>query len=208
MTKSLLPVVLALVAGCVSVPTTRNGSNTDDRPVDTPAERSQRMAAHDAFRTLQRAWIEGDAQKVLELMSVQQISDWFLARTRDKGDADWSVRLAKLDAPRKVEFDAWVRRNKSIQIPIGNARSEILPESILRAAWLRETWAHYFEPEKASLQQNAKKMQVQDEDVYVEGTGMSVLVRLNNTPTLLYSMVQEGESWKFDYVVRPAAKTR
>ena len=206
--KKLLPVVLALCAGCVTVPTTRNGSNTDERPVDTPAERSQRIAAHDAFRTLQRAWIDGDSQKVLELMSVQQISDWFLARTRDTGDPEWPTRLSKLDAPRKVEFDAWVRRNKSVQIPIGNARSEILPETILRAPWLRETWTHYFEPEKAALRQNAQRMQVQDEDVYVEGTGMSVLVRLNNTPTLLYSMVQEGESWKFDYVVRPAAKTR
>jgi hypothetical protein len=155
---------------------------------------------------LHRAWTEGDAASAFALMSVQGISDWTLARTRDTADPDWSKEVAKLDDSTKVVFDAWVRFNKRVQIPIGNVRPDPLPEAILASGWLRDTWKHYFDAEKANLQRIASTMQIRQEDVYVEGPGMSVLVRVNRTPTHIYSMVQEDGVWKFDYAVRPAPK--
>lgn len=202
--KRLMPVLLALAAGCVSVPAPMRGPS--DIVPETAAERDQREVAHEAFMKLHRAWLDGDSKAALHMMSVQGISDWLLTRTRDTGDPDWPKRLKRLDAARKVEFDAWVKFNKRVQIPISNTRSEVLPESILYSDWLVETWNHYFEAEKANLKNIAASMQVSEDDVYVEGTGMSVLVRLNRTPTHIYSMVQEGEGWRFDYAVRPAGK--
>lgn len=204
--KRLMPVLLALAAGCVSVPSSRGGEMA--APVETSAEKDQRLTAHEYFMKLHRAWLNGDAAGALGMMSVQGISDWMLARTRDKGDASWAAQAAKLDAARKVDFDAWVRFNKNVRIPIANQRSEILPESILNSKWLRDTWAFYFEAEKENLRQIASSITVRDEDVYVEGMGMSVLVRVNKTPTHIYSMVHEGEAWRFDYVVRPAGKLK
>jgi hypothetical protein len=204
--KRLMPVVLALAAGCVAVPAPKRGPS--DIVPETAAERDQREVAHEAFLKLHRAWLDGDAAASLSMMSVQGISDWLLTRTRDTGDPAWPKQLARLDAPSRVEFDAWVRFNKRVQIPIANTRPEVLPESILNSKWLRETWNHYFEAEKANLKHIAASMQVSEEDVYVEGTGMSVLVRLNRTPTHIYSMVQEGEGWRFDYAVRPAGKQK
>lgn len=201
----LLPVLLALAAGCVTVPASR-GTGAEEKRTETSAERDSRELAQEYFMRMHKAWLDGDAVASLHMMSVQGISDWLLTRTRDKGDPDWAKQVAKLDAARKVDFDAWIRFNKRVQIPISDVRSEVLPQSILTSTWLVSTWKHYFEAEKENLRQIASSLTVRDEDVYVEGPGMSVLVRVNKTPTHIYSMVLEGERWKFDYVVRPASK--
>jgi hypothetical protein len=203
--KTLLPVLLALAAGCVTVPASR-GTGSEEKRMESSAERDQRELAQEYFMKMHKAWLDGDALTSLYMMSVQGISDWLLTRTRDKSDPDWAKQVAKLDAARKVDFDAWARYNKAVQIPISDKRSEILPVSILNSTWLRDTWAHYFAAEKENLHQIAASLTVRDEDVYVEGPGMSVLVRVNKTPTHIYSMVLENGQWKFDYVVRPASK--
>lgn len=200
--KKLLPVLLALAAGCVTVPSSRGGAE-EMRP-DSPAEKAQREVAEESFLRLHRAWLDGDAATALAMMSVQGVSDWMLTRTRDPRDQDWAKLVSKLDAARKVDFDAWVRFNKRVIIPIANQRPETLPESVLLSKWLQETWAHYFKAEKENLHAIAASMEVAD--VYVEGPGMSVLVRVNKTPTLIYSMVIENGTWKFDYTTRPASK--
>jgi hypothetical protein len=201
--KKLLPVLLALAAGCVTVPASR-GTGAEEKRTETSAERESRELAQEYFMKMHKAWLDGDAMTSLGMISVQGISDWLLTRTRDKSDPDWKNQVAKLDAARTVDFDAWARHNKRVQIPISDVRAEILPQSILGSTWLVETWKHYFEAEKENLRQIAASLTVQD--VYVEGPGMSVLVRVNKTPTHIYSMVLEGERWKFDYVVRPANK--
>jgi len=200
--KKLLPVLLALAAGCVSVPSSRGGG-AEMRP-DSPAEKAQREVAEESFLRLHRAWLDGDTSAAFNLMSSQGITDWLLTRTRDPRDPDWAKLVTKLDAARKVDLDAWIRFNKRVEVPIADRRPESLPESILNSKWLRETWNHYFEAEKSNLRAIAASMEVAD--VYVEGPGMSVLVRVNKTPTLIYSMVIENGTWKFDYTTRPASK--
>ena len=202
-----VPVLLALAAGCVTVPSPMRG-NGSDIETETAEERASRYEAHEAFMKLHSAWRDGDAAAAYALMSVQGMSDWMLTRTRDTGDADWTKLHAKMDAPLKVEFDAWVKNNKRVQIPIGNTRAEALPQSVLGSKWLFETWKHYFDLEKANLRQVALSMTVRSEEVAVEGTGMSVLVRINRAPTHIYTMVSEGGGWRFDYTVRPANKIK
>jgi len=204
--KRLMPVLLAAALGCVSVPSSRGGG--EEMRVETSEERVQRVTAHEAFMNLHRAWADGDGAAAFGMISVQGISDWLLARTRDAGDPDWSKQVAKLDAANRVLFDAWIKYNKRIQIPISQARPDPLPENLLNSKWLRETFLYYFEAEKANLKRIASTMQVRGEDVYVEGPGMSVLVRVNRTPSHIYSMVQEDGTWKFDYTVRPANRVR
>ena len=204
--KRLMPVLLALAAGCVSVPSSRGGG--EEMRVETSEEKDQRMTAHEAFMKLHQAWTDGNAEAAYTLMSVQGISDWLLARTRDTSDPDWSKIVAKMDASNRVLFDHWVRYNKRVQIPIANVRPDPLPEAVVNSSWLRDTWKHYFNAEKANLQRIAATMQIREEDVYVEGPGMSVMVRVNRTPSHIYSMIQEDGVWKFDYTVRPAPKLR
>lgn len=202
--KRSLPVLLALAAGCVSVPAPHRGES-GVRP-DSPAERAEREVARDSFLKLHRAWIDGDAVTAYGLMSVQGMSDWVLERTRDTGDGDWPKRASAVDGPRKVDLDAWIRANRGVVVPFRDERSLILPESILNSQWLKDTWVHYFGAEKENLRAIARSMEVAD--VYVEGGGMSVLVRLNKTASHIYSMTQENGIWKFEYVVRPATKVR
>ena len=205
--KKFLPVLLTLALGCVTVPSPVRG-NAADLMNETNEERASRYLAYDSFMKLHGAWRDGEAVAAYNSISVQEISDWLLTRTRDTGDADWATLAAKLPAPAKVEFDAWVKYNRRVQIPISNARAEILPQTILNSTWLGETCKHYFDLEKANLRQIALQMKVSSDDVYVEGTGMSVLVRVNRTPTHIYTMVAEGDGWKFDYTVRPATKVK
>ena len=206
--KRLIPVLCALAAaGCVTVPTPMRGNNAaTDKPSETPAEREQREIAYDSFKRMHQAWIDGDAAVSLSLMSVRYVSDWMLMRTRDKSDPDWSKVLEKLDKPSRVEFDLWVRDNKNVKIPISNSRATPLPETILASAWLRETWKHYFDLEKANLKLIAEAMNVGVDDVGVDGTGCSVMVRIRRAPTHIYQMVIEGDAWKLDYTVKAAEK--
>jgi len=199
--KLLIPVLLALSAGCVTVPSTVRG-NTE--VPESSSDREAKAAVREAFSKLHEAWREGDAMGALGLMSVQGVSDWVLERTRDKSDPEWSKIVAKLDSARKVDFDAWVRGNKSVVVPFVDDRSAPLPTSVLTSQWLVETWKRYVDLEKSSLAAIAKGLEVSE--VYVEGTDASVFVKAGKTPVRMYSMVLEDGRWKFDYDVRPAGR--
>ena len=199
--KLLIPVLLALSAGCVTVPSTVRG-NTE--VPESSSDREAKAAVREAFGKLHEAWREGDAMGALGLMSVQGVSDWVLERTRDKSDPEWSKIVAKLDSARKVDFDAWVRGNKAVVVPFVDDRSAPLPTSVLTSQWLVETWKRYVDLEKSSLAAIAKGLEVSE--VYVEGTDASVFVKAGKTPVRMYSMVLEDGRWKFDYDVRPAGR--
>jgi hypothetical protein len=198
------PILLALVAGCITVP--RTGRPGEETHHDTPAEKDQRDAARAAFLRLQRTWIDGDAMGALRMMSVQGMSDWFLERTRDKDDPDWSNRVAALDSARKLDLQVWIRENKRVAVPYTDRRAVILPESLLTSQWLLDTWNHYFNLEKDNLRQVGGSMEVAE--AYPDGTEVSILVKQNKSPALMYSMVLESGDWKYAYVVRPAGRVK
>jgi hypothetical protein len=197
----MIPVLCALAAGCVTVPSAARGNS--ELP-ESSEDREAKAAVREAFNQLHAAWRQGDAMGALGLMSVQGVSDWVLERTRDKSDPEWPKIVAKLDAARKVDFEAWVRGNKPVLVPFVDDRSAPLPTSVLASQWLVETWKRYVELEKASLAAIAKSLEVSE--VYVEGTDASVFVKAGKTPVRMYSMVLEDGRWKFDYDVRPAGR--
>ena len=200
--KRLIPVLFALVAGCVTVPSPIRGN--DAEMPETSAEREAKTAVREAFNKLHLTWRQGDAMGALGLMSVQGISDWVLERTRDKSDPEWLKVEAKLDPARKVDFDHWVRANKPVVVPFVNDRSGPLPTTILTSTWLLETWKKYVDQEKASLAAIARELEVSE--IYVEGTDASVFVKAGKTPVRMYAMVLEDGKWKYDYDVRPAGR--
>jgi len=202
--KRLLPILLALAAGCVTVP--RPGRPNNSPTTDTPAEADQRKGAREAFIRLQRTWIDGDALGALKMMSVQGVSDWLLERTRDKEDPEWQKRSAALDAVRTTDLNYWIKENKRVPVPYTDRRSVQLPESILTSQWLLDTWAHYFNLEKESLRLVGGSMEVAE--AYPDGVEVSILVKQNKSPALMYSMVLEGGDWKYAYVVRPAGRVK
>jgi hypothetical protein len=199
--KLLIPVLCALLAGCVTVPSAARGNS--EMP-ESSADREVKAAVREAFNKLHAAWRQGDAIGALGLMSVQGVSDWVLERTRDKSDPEWTKIVAKLDAARKVDFDAWVRANKPVAVPFVDERSGPLPTSILTSTWLLETWKRYVDLEKARMAAIARELEVSE--IYVEGTDASVFVKAGKTPVRMYSMVLEDGQWKFDYDVRPAGR--
>lgn len=201
--KRLIPILFVLAAGCVSVP--RPGRPNEGPREDTPAELEAKGAVRDAFERIRNAWIEGDALTALKMTTVQRISDWVLERTRDAGDPEFPKRVMALDAPRRIDLDLWKRENKRVQVPFVNDRPTILPEGILTSNWLVETWKHFFELEKVNLQR-ARELEVSE--VYVEGTGASILVKVGKTPAGMYSMLLEYGTWKHDYVTRPATRVQ
>jgi hypothetical protein len=192
----------AAISGCVSVP--RPGRNSDAPKEDTPAERDAKEAVREAFDRLHAAWLEGEPIKSLGLMSVQGVSDWVLERTRDKSDAEWTKRVAALDAARKVELEHWIRTNKNVRVPFVTERSIPLPESLLGSKWLVDSWKRYIELEKDSQREFAKEIEVSE--IYVEGSAASVFVKAGRSPALMFAMVQEHGQWKFDYDIKPSGK--
>ena len=197
--KRMLPVILALCAGCVSVPSSRDPGATPREP--SPAEREAAQAVSESFHKLRTAFLEGDALGALTIMSVQGVSDWLFERTRD-GDPEWPKSVAALDAARKVDLDHWIRSNKDVKPGFSNRRPHVLPESILTSKWLVETWKKIYAPEKDNLIALAQKMEVGE--IWVDLTNASIFVKLGETPARIYSMVMENGQWKFDYRVRPA----
>jgi hypothetical protein len=202
--KRLMPVLLALFAGCVSVPSPGRGGEAPRE--DSPAERDAKVAVREAFDKLYGAWIDGDAMASLRMMSVQGISDWVLERSRDKSDTEFPKRMTALDAARKIDMEHWIRANKLVRVPFVDDRSGILPESILNSQWLVETWKRYVELEKTNQAAIAKELEVSE--IYVEGTEASVFVKAGKTPVRMYSMVLENGQWKFDYDVRPSGRRK
>ncbi|HEU4339129.1 MAG TPA: hypothetical protein VFS19_03595 [Planctomycetota bacterium] len=201
--KRLIPVLCALAAaGCITETRPVRGNAAMEKPTETSAEREQREIAYLSFKRMHQAWIDGDAVASLSLMSVRYVSDWMLYRTRDTSDPDWPKMLAKLDKVTRVEFDLWVRDNKNVKIPISNSRAAPLPETVLISVWLRDTWKHYFDLEKANLKLIAEAINVGVDDCGVDGTGCSIQVRIRKAPTHIYQMVIEGDAWKLDYVVK------
>jgi hypothetical protein len=201
--KRLIPILLVLAAGCVSVP--RAGRPSEAPREDSPAERDAKETVRDAFERLRAAWIEGDALTALKMMSFQRISSWVLERTRDASDPEFPKRLAALDSARKIDLDHWKRENRRIRVPIVNDRPSPLPEGILTSTWLVETWAHYFALDKDNLQ---KARDLELSEVYVEGTGASILVKVGKTPAGMYSMVLEHGIWKHDHFTPTATRVQ
>jgi hypothetical protein len=202
--KRILPVVLALFAGCVSVPSGRGGEEAKREP--SAAEREVTQDVRSAFRTLISALIEADSLATLSMMTVQGISDWILERTWDASDGVYPKCVKELDSARKVDYEHWLKANKDVRMGFVNRRSTVLPESILTSKWLIETWKKYIEFEKDS--QGAIAREVESGEIWVDGTEASVTVRLSNTFARMYSFKLENGQWKYDYDVRPANNRR
>lgn len=200
--KRILPVILAVLAGCVSEPSPRGGEDGVREP--TPAEREVTENVREAVRKLVIALIDGDAMTTLSMMSVQGISDWVLERARDGSDGDFPTLVKTIDASRRVDFDHWVRSNKDVDFV--QTRSIPLPESILTSKWLVETWKKYVAQEKDNQAIIAKEIEFGE--IWVEGAGASVSVKLNETFAMMYSMKLEAGQWKYDYNVRSATARR
>jgi hypothetical protein len=202
MKRLIILAVVAAVTGCVSVP--RPGRNSDAPKEDTPADRDAKDAVRQAFDRLHAAWLEGEPIASLGLMSIQGVSDWVLERTRDKSDAEWTKRVATLDAARKVELEHWMRINKNVKVPFVTERSIVLPDSLLGSKWLVDCWKRYIELEKDAQREFAKEIEVSE--IYVEGSSASVFVKAGRSPAMMFAMVQEGGKWKYDYDIKPAGR--
>jgi len=202
--KRILPVILAVLAGCVSVPSGRGGEEAKREP--SAAEREVTQDVRSAFRKLISALIEADAMTSLSMMTVQGISDWVLERSWDTSDGDYPKYVKEIDAARKVDYEHWLKSNKDVKLGFVNRRSTVLPESILTSKWLVETWKKYIQQEKDS--QGAIAREVESGEIWVDGTEASVTVRLSNTFARMYAFRLENGNWKYDYDVRPANNRR
>ncbi|MBI4565111.1 MAG: hypothetical protein HY716_10510 [Planctomycetes bacterium] len=195
--KNAIPILVLLLAGCVRE---RRAFPMDEPRPETPEERAAKRVARESFDQFRRALMERDAVAVLRRMSLQMCSDWFFHRMSDKADPRMAGHVVKLDAPTRIDLDVWFKKQKDVQLDFGNRRPDLLPASVLYSPWFVGVWTSFFKDEAEDQRRLAAEMNVSD--VYVDGPGATVMVKMAGTTTMMYSMTVENGEWKVDWVVR------
>ena len=197
--KTLMVAALLLgLAACVTESPEHAFDPTRPRTVtktDDEVRAEQRVA--EDFDAWKQATIEGDFQAHYSGMTGAYISDWLYKRTQSMNDKKWPQWEAKLPERFKLDFEDWVRENRTLKPD----RAGALPDEIIKSAWLRECYQDYFRADFEAAKAWLSSGRVVA--VAVDRSGATVTSSLAGH-TEMWAMVRGSNGhWYVDGYVRP-----
>ena len=184
------------LAGCVTTQGPDTGPRGIEQPPENPAAKASARVAFESFRS---ALMARDGTAALGMMSVQMVSNWVFTRMVDKGDERFPKLVEQLESGARTDLEYWYRRNRNVPPDFGSARPEVLPETVLRSRWLADAWNVYYREDAEQQKLFAQAMEIAE--VYTDGDGATVLVKISGAPSKMYGLVIENASWKLDHYV-------
>lgn len=142
------------------------------------------------------AWMEaaraGDVERVLQGMSPGLRSEWVfrLLVSEDPEAQAWRTRLSGTSA--RTDLDLWLEHQKKY----ASGRPDLLPATVLSHPSLEPFLRECLSRERENLRDLFTGVSITE--VYVDGTGATVLIRNRDKSLQMYALVPGPGGWRID----------